>query len=643
MRRMMLALGSLLVVAGCGGGGETTGPGPVRPAPVTAASVVVSSPDSLNVGATASAVATVTGSDGQPFSGAVTWTTSNASVASVTSQGVVTAVSAGTDTLSASVGAKTGTKIFRVVNSGKPGSLAGVAVSLSVGQTMTYPGSTTLVLPGGAEYSVIVANTNSAPDAKGSYALSVDSANWSARLSPRGNLIPSRSMNAPGRSSMDMQNAMDARLGEYARHSLTGRQGYGSAIRASLSMNVPLRRSVMTVGSVVPIKVPAATGDPCTGYTTAQATVVAVSNRAIILADTTSPTGGFTTADYQAIATEFDNIIYQTDTKYFGTPSDIDGNGKVEILFTPEVNKQTPAGSVGYVGGFFFAGDLYPTASCAQSNVGEIFYLLAPDPTGKFGVAHSADAVRQASRGTVAHEFEHMINSGYKLAKGAGFEDVWLDEALAHFAEDAVGRAQNGQGDLQRLTDGDVHNNANNYSAFFFQNAARMGMYLGAAGSTGVNSGQVATSLAARGAAWSFLRYAADQYSGGNPAELTTALVQSSVAGVANLTAKTGVSYQTLVTGWLASNVLDGVATVAPIGYASYAMRSFVSGAGMGGYPLLSNNVGSSAVSMSGTVTSGDGVYYDVQAPTGRRVRVLDATGSPSSFSGSTLVVARIK
>ena len=84
----------------------------------------------------------------------------------------------------------------------------------------------------------------------------------------------------------------------------------------------------------------------------------------------------------------FDNNTFVTDSSYFGNPSDVDGNGRIILLFTGEVNKLTPADSPGgFVGGFFFAGDYFPKTgpvdqSCTESNNGEIVYLLAPDPTG---------------------------------------------------------------------------------------------------------------------------------------------------------------------------------------------------------------------------------------------------------------------
>ena len=61
------------------------------------------------------------------------------------------------------------------------------------------------------------------------------------------------------------------------------------------------------------------------------------------------------------------------------------------IFFTKEVNKLTPRGSNGVIGGFFFERDLFPTPTrrsvqgrAPTSNVGEMFYVLVPDPNAVF-------------------------------------------------------------------------------------------------------------------------------------------------------------------------------------------------------------------------------------------------------------------
>lgn len=89
--------GALAVLGACGGGGSAGGDTPVNPPPVTVSSVSVSpSTFALQVGGTVQlSAATRTASGALLTDRAVSWASANASTASVTSSGVVTAVAAG--------------------------------------------------------------------------------------------------------------------------------------------------------------------------------------------------------------------------------------------------------------------------------------------------------------------------------------------------------------------------------------------------------------------------------------------------------------------------------------------------------------------------------------------------------------------
>ena len=68
--------------------------------------------------------------------------------------------------------------------------------------------------------------------------------------------------------------------------------------------------------------------------------VVAITNTAIVIADTANPTGGYTDAEYLTVGLQFDSV-YTMDTNAFGTPSDIDSNGKVIMFFTRAVTARS--------------------------------------------------------------------------------------------------------------------------------------------------------------------------------------------------------------------------------------------------------------------------------------------------------------
>jgi uncharacterized protein YjdB len=108
-------------------------------APVVAAVGVTVTPSSIVVGQTSQATAVVVDASGNVIPGAfVTWSSSNSVVATVSATGVVTGVSAGTATISATSGGKTGTAVITV-------SVAGpvATVTVTLGNPNLHPGQTT--------------------------------------------------------------------------------------------------------------------------------------------------------------------------------------------------------------------------------------------------------------------------------------------------------------------------------------------------------------------------------------------------------------------------------------------------------------------------------------------------------------------
>jgi hypothetical protein len=386
------------------------------------------------------------------------------------------------------------------------------------------------------------------------------------------------------------------------------------------------------------------------------------------------PSALFTQAVLDSITTEFDNITYPTDSSYFHNPTDVDGNGHIILLFSGQINKLTPPGTTGgFVGGFFFAGDFFPPTGtsagtfCPESNQAEIFYLLSPDPTGRFGNVRSTSSVRQGTRGTIAHEFQHMINAGNRFQNPAisEFEATWLDEALAHFAEDAVGRVSRGFGDLQMLTYPELLpcntpcSAANDFNAFFFQNFARLTYWMLHPDQFSPTSKMADTSLATRGAAWAIVRYAADNYSNNNPRALTRVLVAGPDTGVKNFTSATKAPMDTLVKGWLVS-MYDGAHLNPPIGglsakyqYQTYNFRSIMGPVARAvlnqpttNYPLLVQPIGSGSDNIASTNLSGSGTYYRLTVSSGagdKNVKILDASGNVASFAGEHIYVLRLQ
>jgi hypothetical protein len=520
-------------------------------------------------------------------------------------------------------------------------------------------------VPDAREFILIVGNTSNIGDVEARYLVSGNLAPVSARAEQRVAFSP----------------RLNARIGELDRQEppqrllekrIRGFERKALSLRSSLDLlalsGPPLRRSthagtVPVPGDVIPLKIP--DGDAanlCETYFTTEAVVASVSARAIIAVDVIDgpPSGLFSQADFDAISAEFDNITYPTGESYFGTPTDIDDNDRIIILYTGRVNQLTPpsTSSSGFVSGFFFAGDFFPptgtpTQSCPQSNQAEIFYLLVPDPSGtKYGNSHSAAAVRQITRGTMAHEFQHMINAGRRYTDRVAeeFETIWIEEGLAHFAEDAVGRRVRGFGDLQALSFLDIlpdETARNDFNAFFVQNLGRFRRWMEAPDTSSGISSAAGENLSSRGAAFALIRYAADNFSNSDPRAFTRRLAAGPDTGITNFNRATGAPLDTVLAGWLVANYADDLAGVPVVNartqYRSYNLRSVMPPVSADVFPLKVEAVGGTS-SVSGTNRTGTGTYYrlTVAANAGaRNVKVTDANGAVVSFAGAHVYVLR--
>ncbi|HJP84949.1 MAG TPA: hypothetical protein VJ852_03115 [Gemmatimonadaceae bacterium] len=538
---------------------------------------------------------------------------------------------------------------------------------------------------GNRDYVIIVGNTSNVHDVAANYTVKADRSPTTTFGIEVASDLAAQSSRQLGDLPLarTAQQAIDNKVRAFERSNLTLRNRSRVVIpNGSFSV----RRNAQVVASPVPsvgdsfnVKIPDGNSDDlCNNFISSRAVVASVSNKAILAVDTLDlqglpPTALFPQATLDSITQEFDNITYPTDVGYFQTPTDIDANGHIVLLFTGQINKLTPPNTQGgFVGGFFFAGDIFPATDqgggagsfCPESNEGEIFYLLSPDPTGRFGNVRSTGSVRQGTRGTIAHEFQHMINAGNRFFNDqvSSFESTWLDEALAHFAEDAVGRVSRGFGDLQTLTFNDVLPcntpcaEANDFNAFFYQNFARLTYWMESPDKYAPFMKMADTSLAVRGAAWAIVRYAADNYSNGTPRALTKMLSIGPDTGVKNFAAATKQPIDTLVKGWLVSMYADhlNIAGLDPkYQYRTYNFRSImppvakaVLSQQTASYPLAVQSIGSGTDNFSGTNHSGSGTYYRLTVSSGageKTVKVTDASGNNASFTGEHIYVLRVQ
>ena len=213
------------------------------------------------------------------------------------------------------------------------------------------------------------------------------------------------------------------------------RPGAPASARSRAAADVP------TVGEVRDFNVAVS----CTETDLRTGQVVHVSDHAVIYADTDNP-ASFTDADFTFFGSRFDDLVYPVETGHFGVPTDIDDNGRAILFFTRAVNERNPLGSQAVTIGFFWSGDLFPAEgtsrleACPESNHGEMFYLIAPDPAGEAGVPFTAEDIRSLAVPLIGHEFQHLINASRRLFvnQASAFEVGWLNEGLSHVAEELL-------------------------------------------------------------------------------------------------------------------------------------------------------------------------------------------------------------
>jgi hypothetical protein len=377
-----------------------------------------------------------------------------------------------------------------------------------------------------------------------------------------------------------------------------------------------------------------------------------------IVQDVAAPVPGFSSSDFTEIGNEFESLIYPTDTIYFGKETDRNADGRVTILYTPEVNRATPSGSAGFVAGFFWGGDLVKKTeydqlgiSCPQTNEQEIFYMLVPDPSGTINSnPRSVATVKQNTRGTIAHEFQHMINQGRRLLNPVvdSAETTWLNEALSHFAEEIVGRAKRGYSDFQKLTFADVNApSTQDYDAFFRQNFLRYRTWMQRPDTSSPTSNASRNQLAPRGAAWMLLRYAADFHSGNNLKSYLRNIVNGPDIGLRNmLQHSNGAQFDDLLSGWLISQFTDGLPI--PNLPARYQMKSWAvrdvmtSSHSSNTFPLLVKPLPDNIETKS---ISGSGNYFQLTRPVASpetTFRMMAPGGAMVTFQGARVYVVRI-
>lgn len=390
----------------------------------------------------------------------------------------------------------------------------------------------------------------------------------------------------------------------------------------------------------------------CSNPTYHAARLVATSAHALIYEDVTNPTGGFTDAEYQGIIAQLEGTVYPTDTQNFGTPTDIDGNGHFIVLYTRAVNDLTPVGASFIYGGFFHPRDVFPKTAqpgfeaCPSSNAGEMFYMLSPDPTGASnGHIRSKAYVLGSTVGTIAHEFQHLINTSRRLYvnNADDYEEVWLDEGLAHVAEELNFYTASGLASRQNIGQTAILANntrLNAFNDFEIENFGRFDEYLRAPASNAPYGND--DDLATRGAGWSLLRYLADRR-GGTDQTFWFSVVNSTTNGLANLQAVLGTDPVLWARDWAVANYTDdAVPATAVFTHPSWNFRDVYANASFGGFGLQVQTL--AAGTTNNSIRAGSAAYYKfgVAAAQNADVRVVPQGGAAVAGACTPVVLATV-
>lgn len=376
-----------------------------------------------------------------------------------------------------------------------------------------------------------------------------------------------------------------------------------------------------------------------------------VSGKAVVVTDTGNPSGAgsLTSQDYAHFAMAFDTLVYPVATRHFGEPTDIDGNGRTIIFFTRAVNELTPRGSATYTAALFWAGDLFPHEStsrleaCPGSNRAEMFYVAVPDPMGVIGPTIRLDDIRSEGVKILGHEFQHLLNAARRLYvnDAVRFEQTWLNEGLSHITEELLFREVSGLAPRTNIGIdllGDTPSGIWAFNRYMTSNYRNLTHFLSHPDTVSLMGED---RLATRGAAWSFLRYAADR-SGATDESIFYDLLNSRTAGLQNLDAVLGVRTLDWIQDWsVALYADDHVHDVAPRHqWASWNFRDIYRSQNQA-YPLQPDRLAGSG-SRRLTLQPGSAGYlvFDVGAD-GRAALHLEADGGapPGALRGLYLRV----
>jgi hypothetical protein len=381
-----ILLASLLAIAACKDS-------PTEPPDQNVAAVAITTPQTIMVvGATVTLTATAFDADGKKIKdAAVTWRSLSPAVATVSPSGIVTGVSTGVVTIEAEASGHVGTVTLSV----DPDPCTN-PISLTAGQVRMLSGPDAVACiklaptSGSSDFLFITANAELVQDNTGFYTVVLSGSVAAIAEAARAMIFDPQAY-LQQQAIQQVDEAEDNVRAQEVSLFRRVHPAVRDAARRESGAAMAISAAIANEGDTVSIRVPDlnASNLCTTGYKEIRAVVKKTTTHSTIVQDVAAPVPGFTSSDFTEIGNEFESLIYPTDTTYFGKETDRNADGRVTILYTPEVNRATEAGSQGFVAGFFWGGDLVKKSEyaqlqipCPQTNEQEIFYMLVPDPSG---------------------------------------------------------------------------------------------------------------------------------------------------------------------------------------------------------------------------------------------------------------------
>lgn len=358
----------------------------------------------------------------------------------------------------------------------------------------------------------------------------------------------------------------------------------------------------------------------CSAFDTVTAVARAVGTKVAVYLDKDAPVvNGLTQEDLDGLAATFNNHHYAIAAEAFGTESDLDNDGVVILLITPAVNQLTTNCTGGRIIGFFWPGDLL---NIPGSNRAEVLYGLSTAAATGSCTAVDRERALRLLKPVMIHELQHLVNFNQKvLVRGAtSSEEVWLNEALSHYAEELAGRLipnSDCPGATSCLL---FYNTGNLLNLYDYLESTEGSFLVMPRNSTGT--------LAERGAAWAFLRWLTDHHGSDSLGmDLTAQLVQTTRFGSNNVSIATGQPFPGLIGEYFSALYLDNLAGFTPLSprlsFRWWNFRAIFQAnccepdaAFPQAFPF-SPPVAAGPFSLSGTLRDGSGRHIQVNLPAG--------------------------